>query len=263
MTSSTKNIITKVIVDFEEYKKLKHHYEMGKHTTKKTNAAPVPTIASTSNGAMVANNTVDGSGSEKGKELLAAQLNKEFNVGDSNKSGSITSTSETNSSDGAAVTAKVVPTVSPDSKQTSSSSSSSSAAAAAAAAASRSIKKSNEDEKDSQDNLPSTSDLAKELLGLITDTKYKSKARIMFETIGLNKHRGGVFNLDNEQYTPEQLHYIINRLYVTKVPKGHVAPAIKSKFTLFTESLKIRRMKKYVKFKTSFSKVGNSWWMLN
>ena len=217
---STKNngidLITKAIIDYEDYKKLNNYYEMGKVKNKDADRhSPKSTedkIVDTDN---------------DGKNYVANQINKEFNIESNGNSNQMKNDEEKN-------TTKVVPMENVIEEK---------------------------EEEEEHENEPSS---LSNLLDKITDSNYVNKAKKLFEIIKLDIHHGGVFTLDNEQYLPEELGYIITRLYISRGKNSHHGSANdKSKFELFVNSLNERKLKKYVKNKTAFANLNKSWWRLN
>ena len=220
MNSSPKNnLIAKVIINYEDYKKLSDYYnrvKMNKDT--KTSG----------------NRSEDTIGKVKpmqddSKQLAANQINKEFNIESDTTHDNSNNTNEEEKT----TTVKVIPMEDATVSSTS----------------------------DSANTMVSNNNL----LQHIDDNNYKTKARKLFESIKLDNYQGGIFTLDNEQYLPEQLKYIVIKLYGSKhkirsldhVPSNDVA-----KFNVFINSLNERKLKKYVKNKAVFRNITKHWWML-
>ena len=221
---SNNHITALAIVNYQDLKKMKAYYEQhrggGDGHGRNSQTAPAPKVT--------------------GKELMASQINKEFNLNNNNDEEK---EKESSHSQEETVVTQVVP------------------AEKAISEAKSLIPEEGNDlasNDDDESKKSSLSSLAEDLLNKITAGPYKHKAELLFEAINLNHHPGGIFMLDNVQYEPKDLEYFIKRLYQSRKQEEH---ASNGKLQLFLDSLKMRKLKKYVKHKNLF--VNKHWWMLH
>ena len=93
--------------------------------------------------------------------------------------------------------------------------------------------------------------------------KYMENAAKLFEKIDLDSYRGGLYTLDGEQYTYDELIKILTILYGKAQKLKNLK--LEGKDLNFVKSLHERNLKKYVKNKAAFKLVHASfnWWNLN
>ena len=99
------------------------------------------------------------------------------------------------------------------------------------------------------------------LLDKVPESDQK-KAKVLLENLGLDCYTGGVFTLDSEQYSKEELVHLMELLYGKKKNVDNMK--VGGKDFMFIKSLHERNLKKYVKNKLLFGLVkGPEWWNLN
>ena len=102
---------------------------------------------------------------------------------------------------------------------------------------------------------------------------YHAKFKKLANAINLTSYKGGIFTLDNEEYSFNVLKEIINTLYtpVKALRSNGEDPEFADKFAAFVNSLNNRKLRNYVKnksytFKGTFNGVSNkkkNWYQFN